>query len=110
MPNIKVTLMMRVKTDAGWRYYPAAYTANNRVKAGVAVVAGHEVKHPTGHYSLRYCKGSKPVFEPLRGVSPAEAEARRKKKELQLSVVVAAIKADLKVVEPIDPQRKLLTH
>jgi integrase len=110
MPNIKVTLMMRVKTDAGWRYYPAAYAANNRVKAGVAVVAGCEVKHPTGHYSLRYCKGSKPVFEPLKGVSPAEAEARRKKKESQLSVVVAAIKADLKVVEPIDPQRKLLTH
>jgi hypothetical protein len=40
MPNIKVTLMMRVKTDAGWRYYPAAYAANNRVKAGVRSVPG----------------------------------------------------------------------
>ena len=45
--NIKVALMMRVKTDAGWRYYPAAYAANGRVKPGTAVVAGKDVKHPT---------------------------------------------------------------
>jgi integrase len=105
--NIKVALMMRVKTDAGWRYYPASYATNGRVKPGAAVVAGKDVKHPTGYYALRYCKGSKPVFEPLKGVSPAEAEARRKKKEAQLSVIVAAGKAELKV-EPVDPQRKLL--
>src|ERR1035437_2691955 len=107
MANTKVTLMMRVKTDGGWRYYPAAYAANNRVKAAVAVVAGKDVKHPTGYYALRYCKGSRPVFEPLKGVSPAEAEAKRKRKEAQLSVVVAAGKAELKVA-PVDPQRKLL--
>jgi integrase len=100
--------MMRVKTEAGWRYYPAAYAQNNLVKPGIAVVAGHEVTHPTGYYALRFCKGSKPVFEPLKGVSPAQAEAKRQKKEAQLSVVVAAGKADLKV-EPVDPQRKLLS-
>ena len=105
--NIKVALMRRVKTDTGWRYYPAAYSANGRVKPGFAVVAGLEVKHPVGYYALRYCKGSSPVFEPLKDVSPAEAEARRKKKESQLSVAVAAVKADLKV-EPVDPQRRLL--
>ncbi len=105
--NIKVALMRRVKTDAGWRYYPAAYSGNGRVKPEFAVVAGEDVKHQIGYYALRYCKGSSPVFEPLKGVSPAEAEARRKKKESQLSVTVAAQKADLKV-EPVDPQRKLL--
>lgn len=105
--NVKVALMRRVKTDAGWRYYPAAYSGNGRVKPEFAVVAGEEVKQPIGYYALRYCKGSSPVFEPLKGVSPAEAEARRKKKESQLSVTVAAQKADLKV-EPVDPQRKLL--
>jgi integrase len=106
--NIKVALMRRVKTEAGWRYYPAAYSANGRVRPGFAVVAGLEVNHPIGYYTLRYCKGSNPVFEPLKDVSPAEAEARRKKKESQLSVTVAAQKAYLKV-EPVDPQRKLLS-
>jgi integrase len=108
LANQKVTLMMRIKTDAGWRYYRAAYSANGRVMPGTAVVAGKHEKHPTGHYALRYCKGSRPIFERLKGASPAEAEAKRKRKEAQLSVVVAAAKAELKV-EPVDPQRKLLT-
>jgi hypothetical protein len=56
MANTKVALMMRVKTDAGWRYYPAAYAQNNRVKPGVAVVGGKEVKHQTGYYALRFCR------------------------------------------------------
>ncbi len=108
MANTKVVLMMRVKTDAGWRYYPAAYAQNNRVKPGVAVVGAQEVKHLTGYYALRFCKGPKPVFEALKGISPAEAEAKRRKKEAQLSVVVAAEKVDLKI-EPADPQRKTLS-
>ena len=108
MPNTKVALMMRVKTHAGWRYYPAAYGQNNRVKPGIAVVGDREVKHPTGYYALRFCRGPKPVFQALKGISPAETEARRRKKEAQLSVVVAAEKADLKI-ETADPQRKLLS-
>ena len=108
MVNVRVALMRRVKTPAGWRYYPAAYSPNGRVKPGFAVVAGKEIKHPVGYYALRYCRGPRPVFEPLKGVSPAEAEARRRKKESQLSLSVAAKKADLKV-EPIDPDRKLLS-
>lgn len=107
MANQKVALMRRVKTPEGWRYYPAAYAANGRVKPGMAVVAGEEIKHPAGYYALRYCKGSRPVYEALKGVSPAAAEARRMKKESQLSVVFAAAKVELKV-EPIDPARDLL--
>ena len=37
-----------------------------------------------------------------------QAKTKRRKKEAQLSVVVAAEKADLKI-EPADPQRKLLS-
>lgn len=70
--------------------------------------SGGKVKHTDGYYALRYCKGPRPVFEALKGVSPAEAEARRKKKESQLSLSVAAKKAELKV-EPIDPDRTLLS-
>lgn len=107
MVNVKVALMRRVKTPAGWRYYPAAYSPNGRVKPGLAIVDGKEITHTDGYYALRYCRGPRPVFEALKGVSPAEAEARRRKKESQLSLSVAAKKADLKV-EPIDPDRKLL--
>lgn len=106
MANIKVALMRRVKTQAGWCYYRAAYSENGRVKPAVAVVAGEEVKHQVGYYTLRFCNGPRPVFEPLKGTNAAEAEARRRKKESQLSLLVAAKNVELKV-EPIDPQSKL---
>lgn len=100
-------LMMRVKTRAGWRHCPAAYAANNRVKPWYAVIAGQEVKFTTGYYELRYYRRAKILFEALRGVSPAEAEARRKRKEAQLLVVKAAGKVDVRI-EPLDPRRPSL--
>jgi hypothetical protein len=41
-------LMRRVKTDTGWDGYPAAYTTNGKVKPGMVIVGGKEVKHETG--------------------------------------------------------------
>ena len=108
MANTKVGLVRRVKTDAGWKYYPAAYAANGRVKPGVAIVAGIEVKHKIGHYELRYYEGSKLRFESLTGITPAGSESRRLKKEAQLSVAKDAKKADVQIVPP-DPKRKKLT-
>jgi integrase len=107
MANLKVRLMMRVKTDNGWQHYPAAYAANGRVKPGVSIVGGDEVRHLVGYYELRYYQGPKIIFESLANISPAEAEAKRKIKEAQLSVVVQAKKANIKVVAP-DPKRRLL--
>jgi integrase len=57
MANSTVTLLRRVKTEAGWRYYPAAYAANGKVKPNVVLVNGQEVKHKTGFYGLRYYEG-----------------------------------------------------
>ncbi|MGA2633265.1 MAG: hypothetical protein ABSF16_03445 [Terracidiphilus sp.] len=48
MADIKVGLVRRVKTDAGWKYFPAAYAANGRVKPDMAIIAGREVKHRIG--------------------------------------------------------------
>ena len=107
MANTKVRLLRRVKTDAGWKHFPAAYAANGRVKPGMVIVAGHEVNHQTGYYELRYYEGSKIVFESLKDASPAAAEAKRQKKAAQLSVVKAAGKADVKLSPP-DPKRKVL--
>jgi integrase len=108
MANTKVGLVRRVKTEAGWKYYPAAYAANGRVKPDVAIVAGKEVKHATGHYELRYYTGSKLQFESLAGATPATSENLRKKKEAQLSVVKEAKKVDVRIVPP-DPKRRKLS-
>jgi hypothetical protein len=107
MANTKVVLMRRVKTDKGWGHYPAAYAANGRVKPGVVIAAGREVKHTTGYYELRYYDGADPVYEALPGASPTEAEYKRRKKAAELSARVVAKKAGVQVV-PSDPQRKTL--
>jgi len=102
-------LLRRVKTDNGWGHYPAAYAANGRVKSGVVIVAGQEVKHETGYYELRYYDGAHPVYEALPGASPTEAEYKRKKKAAELSARVVAQKAGVQVV-PANPQRKTLAE
>ena len=97
--NTTVGLMRRVKTDAGWKYYPAAYAKNGRVIPKTALVDGEEVKHDTGHYELRFYRGSKLVLESLGNATPAAAEDARKKKEAQMSVVRDATAANMVVVE-----------
>ena len=62
MANSTVTLLRRVKAEAGWRYYPAAYAANGKVKPNVVIVNGQEVKHKTGFYGLRFYEGSTSCF------------------------------------------------
>ncbi len=109
MANTKVVLMRRVKTDKGWGHYPAAYAANGRVKPGVVIVAGKEVKHATGCYELRYYDGAHPVYEALPGATPTEAEYKRKKKAAEVSARVVAKKAGVQVV-PADPQRRTLAE
>ncbi len=108
MANSAVTLMRRVKTDAGWRYYPAAYAPNGRVIPGVVMVAGEEMKHKTGFYGLRYFRGSKVVFEPLKKATASAAEAARARKESQFSAAIQAKKEGIRIV-PFDSQRVTLT-
>ena len=107
MANSKVALVRRVRTDAGWRYFPAAYAANGKVKPEVVIVAGKEVKHPTGYYALRYYEGPKLIFESLKNASPAEAEAKRSVRASRMSAVVAAREAGIAIKLP-DPKRKTL--
>src|ERR1035437_3916201 len=105
--NSKVALLRRVRTDAGWRYFPAAYAANGKVKPEVVIVAGKEVKHPTGYYALRYYEGPKLIFESLKNASPAEAEAKRRVRASRMSAVVAAREDGIAIKLP-DPKRKTL--
>jgi integrase len=107
--NSRVSLVRRVKTDSGWRYYPAAYAANGKVKPGVVVVNGMDVKYPAGHYALRYYQGTKLIVEGLKGASPAEAEAKRIVKGSRMSAMIVAREAGIaiKVHDPL--KHKTLT-
>lgn len=67
MANTKV--VRRINTDKGWGHYRAAYAANARVKPGIVIVAGREVKHTTRYFELRYYDGAEPVYEALQGAS-----------------------------------------
>jgi integrase len=107
MANSKVTLLRRVRVDGGWRYYPAAYAPNGKVKPGLVIVAGQEVKHPTGYYALRHYKGAKLIIDALKDASPSEAEAQRKVKEARMSAVVVARDSGIEIKVP-DPKRKTL--
>lgn len=107
MANSKVSLLRRVRTPDGWRYYPAAYADNGRVKPGTAVVAGKEQKHEAGYYALRYYRQNRLIFEPLKGSTAAAAEGARIRKESQFAAAINAVKQGLQVVVP-DPQRPTL--
>ena len=99
--NSKVSLVRRVKTDAGWRYYPVAYGANGKLKPGVVIAEGEEVKYPAGHYALRYYQGARLIFEALKGASPAEAEAKRIVKASRMSAMIVAREAGIASSCPI---------
>ncbi len=105
--NSTVTLLRRVKTEVGWRYYRAAYAANGKVKPGVVIVHGAEVKHKVGFYELRYYEGSRLVHQSLQGSSPAAAEAARAKKKAQFSAIISAKKEGIRVL-PVDRTRPTL--
>jgi hypothetical protein len=73
--NTSVLLERGGKTEAGWKYYSAADSdSDGRVKRGIAIMDGREVKHEIRPYEPRYRKGTKAVFEDLGNASAADAE------------------------------------
>ena len=99
--------MRRVRTENGWRYYPAAYTPNGKVKPNVAIVAGQELKFPAGYFALRYYAGAKVIIEAPKDDGPAEAEAKRRLKQARMSAAIIAKDAGIEIKES-GPNRKKL--
>jgi integrase/recombinase XerD len=81
-----VNLTKRVQTANGMRYRPVAQSANGRVKPDVVLVNGKEERHPEGAYYLEWREGSKRVRLSV-GKDPADASARRLRKEAELNAV-----------------------
>lgn len=105
MPNQTVTLMLRCHTPKGWRRYPAAFGKNGKLRPHFAIIDGKQVECPSGHYTLRFYRGSKVQYESV-GDSPASALAQKQAKEKLLTAKTAASEAG--IVLPEVPGRKYL--
>lgn len=86
MANREVNLTKRVQTPHGWRYCRVLLSANGRVKPDVVFVNGKEERHPEGAYYLEWREGSTRVRLSV-GKDPADASARRLRKEAELNAV-----------------------
>jgi len=81
-----VNLTKRVQTGNGMRYCPVAQSANGRVKPDMVLVNGKQETHKEGAYYLEWREGAKRVRLSV-GKDPADASARRQRKEAELNAV-----------------------
>jgi len=86
MANREVNLTKRVQTPHGWRYCRVVLSANGRVKPDVVLVNNKQETHKEGAYYLEWREGSKRVRLSV-GKDPADASARRQRKEAELNAV-----------------------
>ena len=84
--NREVNLTKRVQTPHGWRYLTVALSANGRVKPDLVIFNGKQETHKEGAYYLEWREGSKRVRLSV-GKDPADASARRQRKEAELNAV-----------------------
>lgn len=84
--NREVNLTKRVQTPHGWRYCTVVLSANGRVKPDLVIVNGKQETHKEGAYYLEWREGSKRVRLSV-GKDPADASARRLRKEDELNAV-----------------------
>jgi integrase/recombinase XerD len=84
--NREVNLTKRVQTPPGWRYCRVILSANGRVKPDLVIVTGKQETHKEGAYYIEWRDGSKRVRLSV-GKDPADASARRQRKEAELNAV-----------------------
>jgi len=97
MANTTVTLHRKCKTPEGWRYLPAAMSANGKVKPNKVKVDGFEIDYPIGHYVLRSYDGPKTVWTRVTG-GATEALADLKTAAKRANAVAIAAHAGVEVV------------
>jgi integrase/recombinase XerD len=82
----EVNLTKRVQTAHGLRYCPVVLAANGRVRPDMVVVNGHMERHLEGAYYLEWREHGRRVRLSV-GKDPADASARRQRKEAELSAL-----------------------
>ena len=86
MANREVNLTKRVQTPHGMRYCRVVLSANGRIKPDLVMVNGKPETHKEGAYYLEWREGAKRVRLSV-GKDPADASARRQRKEAELNAV-----------------------
>lgn len=84
--NREVNLTKRVQTPHGWRYCTVVLSANGRVKPDLVISNGEQETHKEGAYYLEWRDGAKRIRLSV-GKDPADASARRLRKEAELNAV-----------------------
>lgn len=97
MANRTVSLHRKVKTESGWRRYPAVFAANGKIKPDHVIIGGEEVRIPGGHFELRSFAGTKTVWTRIQG-GPAEALAALKTTQAKASIRAEAERVGVAVV------------
>jgi len=87
----EVNLTKRVQTSKGPRYCPVVHAANGRVKPDLVIVNGEQERHPEGAYYLEWRDKGRRVRLSV-GKDPADASARRLRKEAELNAVNNGVK------------------
>lgn len=106
MDTKTVTLIIRYKPlEGAWKRSAVVVGANGRIKPGHALIEGVPTPVSPYQYQVRYYVDRKAKFEPA-GTNVSEAEALRRRIEVQASATAVAEKAGLEVVVP--PERKRL--
>ena len=82
----EVNLTKRVQTSKGLRYCPVILSANGRVKPDLVIVNGRQERHPEGAYYLEWRENGRRVRLSV-GKDPADASARRQRKESELNAL-----------------------
>ena len=82
----EVNLTKRVQTSKGLRYCPVVLSANGRVKPDLVIINGLQERHPEGAYYLEWRENGRRVRLSV-GKDPADASARRQRKESELNAV-----------------------
>ncbi len=82
----EVNLTKRVQTSKGLRYCPVILSANGRVKPDLVLINGQPERHPEGAYYLEWRENGRRVRLSV-GKDPADASARRQRKESELNAL-----------------------
>jgi integrase len=81
VPNLKVTLKIRIHLLDGSRpYCDVVLTTNGKIKPLYAVVNGEPEHHPEGVYAIRFPEKGRPRYKTV-GKDPAAALIAKRKKE-----------------------------
>src|SRR6266576_6278332 len=91
--NREVNLTKRVETPRGWRYCTVVLSANGRVKPDLVIFNGKQELHKEGAYYLEWRDAAKRVRLSV-GKDPADAIARRQRKEAELNAVNNGVAVD----------------